>query len=154
MSNAQLEKNKEIARRFFDLSNSENPDIRDELFSDDAVIETMPRNLGWWSGRHNREKIAQLVRATGPQTQFKTGLHMVVQGLTAEGDRVAVEAESHSETKEGRIYNNFYHFLLTIRDGKIVELKGYFDSLHSAIILYGLGTETCLDAEANFQPVK
>ena len=37
----------------------------------------------------------------------------------AEGDRVAVEAESHGELKNGKTYNNTYHFLFVFRDGKI-----------------------------------
>src|SRR5258708_4773017 len=37
----------------------------------------------------------------------------------AEGRHVAVEAESYTQTRSGRTYNNLYHFLFTIRDGKI-----------------------------------
>jgi uncharacterized protein len=40
------------------------------------------------------------------------GLRVTPTGLTAEGDRVAVEAESYGETASGKIYSNLYHFLV------------------------------------------
>lgn len=165
MSNSELERNKEIVRRYFEMTD-DNPDnaeeslqAREAMFSDDAHIETMNKNLGWWSGHHCREKVSQMIRATGPKDSgatklFKNGMHMIVHGMTAEGDRVAIEVESHAETVDGRIYNNFYHFLVTVRDGKIVQIKEYFDTLHSAIILYGLGSTTYLDLESFDNPYK
>jgi ketosteroid isomerase-like protein len=54
---------------------------------------------------------------------------MVVTGLTAEGDRVAVEAEGKCALPNGKRYDNTYHFLLRIRDGRIVEVREYADTL-------------------------
>jgi ketosteroid isomerase-like protein len=51
-----------------------------------------------------------------------------ILGMTAEGDRVAVEAESRFHTAKGRLYNNRYHFLFVIRDGKIVRFDEYLDT--------------------------
>lgn len=56
---------------------------------------------------------------------------MVVQGVTAEGDRVAVEAESFAKLTNGKTYNNTYHFLFVFRDGKICHSKEYNDSKHA-----------------------
>jgi uncharacterized protein len=55
--------------------------------------------------------------------------------VTAEGDRVAVEAESHAKMKSGKLYQNKYHFLLTIRDGKIQGVKEYLDTAHADEVL-------------------
>ncbi len=60
------------------------------------------------------------------------GIRLVVHGVTAEGDRVAVEAESFGELTTGAIYNNLYHYLLEFRGGKICKVKEYFDSKHWA----------------------
>jgi len=62
--------------------------------------------------------------------QLKGGLKMTVKSLIAEGDKVAVEVESWGELQNGRVYNNEYHFLMTIRDGKIHEVREYLDTQH------------------------
>lgn len=50
--------------------------------------------------------------------------------LTA-GYRVAVTAESRGDHKSGKKYNNHYHFLFFIKDGKISRVKEYFDTEHA-----------------------
>jgi ketosteroid isomerase-like protein len=54
---------------------------------------------------------------------------MIVTGVTAEGDRVAVEAEGKCALPNGKRYDNTYHFLLRIRDGRIFEVREYADTL-------------------------
>jgi uncharacterized protein len=49
-------------------------------------------------------------------------------GTTAEGDRVALEAESSVMLKAGGHYTNRYHFLFVVRDGKIRALNIYSGS--------------------------
>jgi ketosteroid isomerase-like protein len=50
--------------------------------------------------------------------------------FTAEADRVAFEAVGHAvNNANGRVYDNRYHHLMTVRDGKIVELREYQDTL-------------------------
>jgi ketosteroid isomerase-like protein len=48
--------------------------------------------------------------------------------MTVEGERVAVESESDCMNGKGFKYNNRYHSLFLVRDGKIVELREYLDS--------------------------
>ncbi len=43
---------------------------------------------------------------------------------------MAVGVESWGELGNGRVYNNEYHFLMTIRDGKIREVREYLDTQH------------------------
>lgn len=47
-----------------------------------------------------------------------------------EGDRVAVEMESFGKKSDETIYNNMYHFLVTLSGGKITALKEYMDTYH------------------------
>ena len=49
--------------------------------------------------------------------------------------RVAVEAKSSADLKNGRKYRNEYHFLLECRDGKIASVKEYLDTQHAKEIL-------------------
>lgn len=54
-----------------------------------------------------------------------------VHGLTAEADRVAMEAESwQPNPKNGRLYNQLYHYLFRVKDDQIVLYKEYQDTLH------------------------
>jgi ketosteroid isomerase-like protein len=62
--------------------------------------------------------------------QLKGGLRMTVTNCIAEGDQVAVEAESYGELRNGRVYNNLYHLLLEIRGGKISTVREYYDTQH------------------------
>lgn len=85
----------------------------------------------------------ELSRVAGPKTkaqmarvfeamaaQLKGGLKMTVMNCIAEGDQVAVEAESFGELRNGRVYNNLYHLLLELRGGKISAVREYYDTQH------------------------
>ena len=50
-------------------------------------------------------------------------------------DRVAVEAECLGEHVSGKTYAQRYHFLFVIRDGKIHEMREYFDTMHANDVL-------------------
>jgi uncharacterized protein len=66
---------------------------------------------------------------------FPEGLRFTVLGAIAEADRVAVEAESYGKVADGRIYNNRYHFLVELKNGKVQTVREYFDSGHAEEIL-------------------
>ena len=57
--------------------------------------------------------------------------------MTAEENRVAAEVNGEAVHASGETYNNQYHFLLIIKDGKILELKEYMDTQLAAKILLG-----------------
>jgi len=63
------------------------------------------------------------------------GFNMTVVGMTAEGDRVAVEAESRAHTVAGKLYNNFYHFLFVFRGGQVVQGMEYTNPQHAIEVL-------------------
>ncbi|MGV3768515.1 MAG: nuclear transport factor 2 family protein [Sphingobium phenoxybenzoativorans] len=60
-----------------------------------------------------------------------------VTGMTAEGERVAVETVSDCVNGSGMLYNNRYHSLFVIRDGQIVALREYLDSAHLLAFIAG-----------------
>ena len=101
--------------------------IDDELITPDAY---------WWvpgTGKLARGQFQVLVDAFGKLRKTPGGL--TVTGITAEGDRVAVEAEANIELTNGKIYRNTYHFLFLFRDGKIYCSKEYNDSRYAAEML-------------------
>jgi len=59
------------------------------------------------------------------------GLEITTGAVTAEEDRVAIEAESRATLVNGRLYHNRYHFLFVLRAGRIVAVKEYLDTLHA-----------------------
>ena len=67
------------------------------------------------------------------------GLEFTIRALTAEGERVAIEAESDGIHSSGARYHNQYHFLMTARDGKITGFKEYMDTEHAREVLVGGG---------------
>ncbi len=68
---------------------------------------------------------------------FPEGLEFTVKAMTAEGDRVAIEATSRGTTARGDLYEQEYHFLMRARDGLIVEFREYMDTELARKVLVG-----------------
>jgi len=124
-----LEQNKILASDFFARFNDN--DIA-------GALDLMSEEANWWiagkpaelpaAGDHTTAQIARVFYAM--KDQLKEGLRISVKSLIAEGDKVALEVESLGELKNGRVYNQQYHVLMTIRDGKINEVREYLDTQH------------------------
>ncbi len=120
----QVEANKQIARDFMDAMSSGEAERILALYSDDVTIWTagsLP-----FSGNHDRAAVAALCE--GLLGAFPDGLRFSIGAMTAEGERVAIEAEGLGTHASGNVYHQHYHFLLVIRDGKIAQMKEYFDT--------------------------
>jgi ketosteroid isomerase-like protein len=124
-----IEENKKIASEFCARFTSKNMAGALEMIAEEAT---------WWiagkpgqvpgAGIYTKEQVAKLFRRLAEQ--FERGLQMTITGMIAEGEKVAVELESYGELRNGRVYNNEYHMLLTIRDGKIRAMREYHDTQH------------------------
>ena len=55
-----------------------------------------------------------------------------ISTVTAEGERVVIEAEGDCKLADGTPYQNIYVFIATFRDGKVCAFKEYFDSRYAA----------------------
>jgi len=106
----------------------------------DAVLGALADNATWWvqgnfalSGTKTKAEFAKLVGDLG--SNIDGGMRVTPKGITAEGDRVAVEAESYAKMKNGKTYQNTYHFLFIVRDGKINSVKEYLDTIHAKDVL-------------------
>jgi ketosteroid isomerase-like protein len=123
MSNA--ERNKRITREFFDAMTSGDTATILGAYAPEVRIYTMGRTPV--SGVRTLEAVAPL--AAQILGAFPKGLKFQIRNLTAEEDRVAVEAESDGVHVSGAPYHNYYHFLIRFRDdGKITEFKEYMDT--------------------------
>ena len=60
------------------------------------------------------------------------GLSVEVRTLTAEDDRVAAELIIRGKSAaDGGDYENWYHFLFRIENGRITEIREHLDSLYA-----------------------
>ena len=118
--------NKQVVSKFF------------EHFSAGEINEAFSKvsdEVSWWvpgdlpfSGTKSKTEYLQVVGAI--QKGFPGGLELNATSMIAEGSRVAVEVASYGEHANGKTYTNRYHFLMTLEQGKIVEVKEYMDTLH------------------------
>jgi uncharacterized protein len=120
--------NKAIAARLFEsFSSGDIPGVLD-LLADDATW-SLPGKPGQLPvvGSRNKTQIGKLFHAMA--SQLEGPLKMTVKSAIAEGDEVAMEVESLGHLKNGRIYDQEYHFRITFRGGKIIAVREYLDTL-------------------------
>lgn len=112
-----------------------------ELFSagdQTGVLDLMTEDATWWLpgkpgqspivGTRTKPQIARLFQTMA--AALEGPLKMTIKSAIAEGDKVALEVESLGHLKNGRTYNQEYHFLITVRGGKISAVREYLDTLH------------------------
>ena len=126
------EENKKIAIKFFETLSSGSETYLD-FYTDDSIIWTAGDNA--IGGTRTKQEIIEF--AQGVLDSFPNGITFKITGITAENERVAVEVDGEAIHASGLPYNNQYHFLLTIKDGKILELKEYMDTQLAAKVLLG-----------------
>lgn len=128
-----IERNKQLARAFFDALNRGDVQALLDAYAEDGYCHTMGNTL--ISGKYSKAQIAQA--AGGIFQVFPQGIRFTIHHLTAEDDRVAVEAESEGLHVSGQTYRNQYHFFFRFRDGKVVEFKEYMDTERVTDVLCG-----------------
>ena len=126
------DQNKTITKEFFEaLSNGSNKYL--DFYTDESIIWTAGNNA--IGGTRTKKEVISF--AQNILSAFPTGITFNIKGMTAEEERVAVEINGEAIHASGETYNNQYHFLLRIKDGKILELKEYMDTQLAAKILLG-----------------
>jgi ketosteroid isomerase-like protein len=130
---SEIERNKEVARQFIENMSNNNVAAIIESYDDDVKIYTMGNTLisGVVNKTQAKEFAGQVLNA------FPKGIKFVIHNLTAEDDRVAIEAESFADHVSGKYYNNKYHFFMRLKDGKVTELKEYMDTEMVTEVLCG-----------------
>jgi ketosteroid isomerase-like protein len=133
---SETELNKRLVLSFFELMNS------GETAKMAQAVDLMAADATYWiagnwpnAGTFGKAAVAKMV--CGATEVFTGPLDIVIHGITAEGERVAVEMESHGTFKDGRPYNNTYHWLFIVRDGCIRAIKEYTDTAYANRAYYG-----------------
>lgn len=124
------ENNKRIAMEFLEASAAHDGERFANLLCEDATYWTCGKpHLFDYCGEKSR---AEIVAYISSPSIFTDGAKVKFGAITAEDDRVAIEAETYGELADGRIYTNVYHYLLTFRDGRILRVKEYLDTQAAA----------------------
>lgn len=127
------DRNKVLVERFFAAMNAGDSPAIVDAYAEDGAVWTSGGTLisGTFSKAQIREASGRIFEA------FPRGIAFSILAMTAEGERVAVEAESQGEHVSGKRYTNQYHFLFEFRDGLVLRLKEYMDTERVSDILCG-----------------
>lgn len=130
-----LNKNKELVKEFIEAMKTSNVDKLKTMITDD---------FSWWiigkpeylatAGEHDTEYFLGFFKG---EALFPEGANFKTTSMIAEGNSVAAEAEFKAVTIMGANYENYYHFLFIIEDGKVKRMKEYMDTYH-AKVTFGL----------------
>lgn len=122
---AALEANKAVVKRFIQaLGGADEAGLRATVANDIQAVCTGTSLMSMTRGYD------EVIGAAAMLKQItKNGIEMKILNLTAEADRVAAEFEGKSTLVTGQAYNNQYHMLFFLRDGRIVRMHEYMDSL-------------------------
>jgi ketosteroid isomerase-like protein len=120
----QVESNKDVAIRWLNAVAEGDVATLTALCTSDIVHEIMGTSVV--SRQLGRDDLVALAGSLFQVT--KSGLQFTILNVTAEEDRVSVQFTGTSELVSGVPYNNVYHVLFRLRDGKICEGWEYCDT--------------------------
>lgn len=124
------EENKKLALALLQASAVHDGKRFDELLHPEATYWVIGKpHLFAYGGEQSRE---QIVAYMSSPSIFPGGVETTFGDITAEDDRVAVEAQVKGTLPDGRVYTNVYHYLMKVRDGKIIRVKEYLDTQAAA----------------------
>lgn len=130
------EDNKKVVLSFFENFSAGKVEAALGQMADNATWTVMGKPDKFaLAGTKTKAQFTELLKGIG--AVMPKGLRLTPKGITAEGDRVAVEAESYGEHANGKVYNNMYHFLIEVRSGKIQAVREYLDTIHAQDVLVG-----------------
>jgi len=122
--NASLQANKALVLEFLDAVFNGPEERLVSLMSPDCLCFVLGDT--WASGFHTKDE--WLTGWRHATATIHSDVTVSIGAMTAEDDRVAVEAESHGSSPSGKPSHIQYHFLFRIRDSRISAFKEYFDT--------------------------
>ena len=127
--------NKAIVRAYFDKMTSGAVDLPD-LLADDVTWWVPPSSKlgGTYEGK---AAVLELMGSGVDLYDADTPLDVEIEQMVAEDDWVTVQTTITGKTARGEDYRNHYHFAFQLRDGKIVLVKEYVDTLYAEQKLFG-----------------
>jgi len=125
-----IETKKQMARELLEASAVHDGARFAALLHPEATYWTLGKpHLFRASGEKSRETIVAYMSSP---SIFPDGVKVTFGAITAEDDRVAIEAATEGTLPDGRVYTNLYHYLMIFRDGLIWRVKEYLDTQAAA----------------------
>ena len=124
------EQNKNIAAAFLNAIERQDAEGIVGLMADDGVYWIPGQANFPIAGRRNKQETREFF--AGAKQILQPGFKFAVKSVTAEDDRVSVEAMGDGTSVTGKKYQTAYHFMFRIRDGKIAYVAEYIDTQHVA----------------------
>ena len=121
---------KRMARSLLEASAVHDGNAFAALLHPQATYFTLGKPHLW---RHCGEKSRKAIVAyISSPSIFPGGVRVSFGAVTAEDDRVAIEAATEGTLPDGRVYTNRYHYLMIFRDGLIWRVNEYLDTQAAA----------------------
>lgn len=123
----------------------------------DAAFSYLSESATWWvaggiegiSGTNSRDALRHTLEAIASLS--KTGaIVLAPSAWTIEDERIAVEANAYAELRDGRVYDNSYHFVFVVVGGYIQEVKAYLDTEHLRSV-FGTGGKSGTERQRNVE---
>jgi ketosteroid isomerase-like protein len=90
------------------------------------VTRSQPEEITWAAPRHSREEVLQFFQELADKVQPEK---FEIIGFIAQDDKVVVEGRNKGLIKStGRSYEHDWVMVFTVRDGKIVRHRHYYDT--------------------------
>jgi ketosteroid isomerase-like protein len=132
-----IEANKAVVRRYFQAIEEADYETIEKLLADDVRFWLPPSVPDGVEFQGRRDIMRNIAESIAGLYDVRVGLHPEIQNLTAEDDRVAAELVIRGRSKaSGKDYENHYHFLFVIRDGRIAEFHEHLDTLYAFRALF------------------
>lgn len=103
--------------------------------SGEDVMPMLSDDLKWWvpgnwalGGTYTKTELATIFDRVFNMLDGRP--QFTINNITAEENRVAVDASSTGRFKDGRPFGNSYHFLFVLHEGMIVEGKEFMDTAY------------------------
>jgi uncharacterized protein len=118
--------NKTLVTNFWKSFSAGEYDSAVGMLSEDATWTVLGTTA--LSGTYSKAEFTNLLGDMS--TGAPKGFQVTPSQLTAEDDRVSIEAESYAEISNGKTYKNVYHFMMVCEAGKIAKVREYLDTEH------------------------
>ena len=83
-----------------------------------------------WTTLQGEHSLARYRRSLAWMREASGGtLRFAIEAITAEADRVVIEARSSATLRGGVDYANTYVFILRLRDGRIATVREHFNAV-------------------------
>ncbi|MFQ5761896.1 MAG: nuclear transport factor 2 family protein [Candidatus Bathyarchaeia archaeon] len=119
-----------VQRLFAAFGRGDLPGVLDMLAEDvdwqSPATRTEHAQISWSRPRRGREQVAQFFKELAEKVQPEP---LEPLDFTAQGDKVVVEGRNRGRVKStGRNYEHDWVMVFTLREGKIVRHRGYYDT--------------------------